>query len=358
MDLQLDLFAALAPESDEPSKPAPAPRRTAPPAAAASRTATTTSAPAPRAKHAGRERISDEQAHRTAAALGEAVADAWNRAHGGPDIAAPIGLVAALCLVRQRDTNGPDLKAQILAQKPRELIEMYQQIWAGHWQARPDLIDRARILHEWLNEPDAIDDHRAYCVKVVTEAALKAGILDLTGHADPIDRSRTDALSHVIMLLRSNGARQGLGEFHTPPSVTDMLAEVMLAELSAETSMDSKGPAAGQHIHDPAGGSGGMLRAAAQSLRWRGLDPADFVWSMVDVDAIAAACGAVNAIVWGLGPNVVVACDDSLANPRAVEDARAHARRVIEHRNQVMGMARMTAAIRQTQALLESAVAA
>ncbi|MER7512234.1 N-6 DNA methylase [Streptomyces lavendulae] len=302
--------------------------------------------------------MSDRDVHRTAVALGEAVADAWHRTHGGSDIAVPIGLVAALSLIRQHDANGPDLKAQILAQQPRELIEMYRQIWAGHWQARPDLIDRARILHEWLNAPDDIDDHRAYCVKAVTDAALKAGILDLTGHPDAIDRARTDALSHVIMILRSDGARAGLGEFHTPPPVTEMLGELMLAELSAETALESKGPAAGQHIHDPAGGSGGMLRAAAQALRWRGLDPADFQWSTVDIDQIAAACAAVNAIVWGLGLNVVVACDDSLLNPRAVEDARTHARAVIAHRDQVMGTARMIAAIRRTQALLETAVAA
>lgn len=356
MDLQLDLFGALASEPDEPSKPAPAPRRAAAPTVTTRRTVAAT--PAPRAKPAAGHRLSDEGAHRTAVALGEAVAGAWHRAHGGPDMAVPIGLVAALTLIRQRDAHGPDLRAQILAQQPRELIEMYRQIWAGHWQARPDLIDRARVLHEWLNAPGEIDDHRAYCVKVVTEAALKAGILDLTGHPDAIERSRTDALSHVIMLLRSDGARQGLGEFHTPPSVTTMLGEVMLAELSAETTMEAKGPEAGQHIHDPAGGSGGMLRAAAQALRWRGHDPADFQWSMVDIDQIAAACAAVNAIVWGLGPNVVVACDDSLANPRAVEDARAHARAVIAHRDQVMGTARMIAAVRRTQALLETAVAA
>lgn len=354
MDLQLDLFAALAAESDE---PVPAPRRTAPAAAPARPAAAAPpSAPSPRAKPAVRKRMSDEDVHRTAAALGEAVTDAWNRAHGGPDIAVPIGLVAALSLIRQHDAHGPDLKAQILAQQPRQLIEMYQQIWAGHWQARPDLIDRARVLHEWLNKPDEIDDHRAYCVKAVTEAALRAGILDLTGHPDPIDRARTDALSHVIMLLRSNGARQGLGEFHTPPSVSDLLAEATLSALSADLNMATMQP--GQHIHDPAGGSGGLLRSAAQALRWRGLDPADFQWSMVDVDAIAAACGAVNAIVWGLGPNVVVACDDTLANPNAVEDARAHARAVIAHRNQVMGTARMIAAIRQAQSLLESTVAA
>lgn len=357
MDLQLDLFATLAAEADEPARVAPPTRRTTAPPTAARRTVAAAPARVPQRKPAAGRQMSDEGAHRTAVALGEAVANAWHRTHGGPDIAVPIGLVAALSLIRQRDAQGPDLKAQILAQQPRELIEMYQHIWAAHWQARPDLIDRARILHEWLNSPEEIDDHRAYCVKAVTKAALNAGVLDLTGHPDAIERSRTDALSHVIMLLRSDGARQGLGEFHTPPSVTSLIGEMMLAELSAATSLEVKEPEAGQHIHDPAGGSGGMLRAAAQALRCRGLDPADFIWSMVDVDAIAAACGAVNAIVWGLGPNVVVACDNSLANPRAVEDARAYARRVIAHRDQMMGLARMTAAVRQMSALLESAVA-
>ncbi|WP_373298070.1 N-6 DNA methylase [Streptomyces abikoensis] len=62
---------------------------------------------------------------------------------------------------------------------------------------------------------------------------------------------------------------------------------------------DAKEPRPGEHVHEPACGSGGLLRAAAQGMRERGLDPASVHWSGVDIDQIAAACTAVNAIVWG-----------------------------------------------------------
>ncbi|MFD8985395.1 N-6 DNA methylase [Streptomyces sp. NPDC059564] len=261
--------------------------------------------------------------------------------------------MAALTLVRQKDSGGPDLKAQILTLEGDELVELYRQIWAKHWVHRPDLIERARILHEWLNNGRKADEHRVYAVRAVTQAALKGGILDLTGHSDPYERTHTDTLSHVMMLLRSNSAQQGLGEYHTPPSVADAMAEATVA-----VSMKAKKPEVGQHIHDPAGGSGGLLRAAAQRLRRLGFDPADFQWSMVDVDQIAAACGAVNMIVWGMGMRVTVACDDALSNPRAIEDAQAQARAAIAHRDEMLGKARVLAGIRATQQLLNKAVAA
>ncbi|MER6391238.1 N-6 DNA methylase [Streptomyces sp. NPDC001523] len=346
MSLQLDLFASAAPEPAPAPAPftATAPRVTRPEAASII-------APPRESDHRPRPARSHDL-HSKAFALGEAVTDAWHRAHGGSDIAVPIGLVAALALIRQRDAAGPSLEAQILGLDGVELIEMYRQIWAQHWAHRPDLIDRARVLHEWLNDTKAPDKDRVYAVKCVTRAALKGGILDLTGHPVPYERAQTDVLSHVMMLLRSSSARQGLGEFHTPPPVADMLAEVT---LTAQWALED--PRAGQHIHDPAGGSGGLLRAAAQTLRHRGFDPADFQWSMVDVDQIAAACGAVNMIVWGMGRRVTVACDNTLSNARAVEDAMAHARAVIAHRDEVLGKARIIAALNRTQALVEQIAA-
>ncbi|MGW0897672.1 N-6 DNA methylase [Streptomyces goshikiensis] len=349
MSLQLDLFASAEPKPAP--APAPAPRAFAAVAPRADRPAATNVTP-PREIDQRPRPARSQDLHSKAFALGEAVTDAWHRAHGGSDIAVPIGLVAALALVRQKDVAGPSLKMQILGLDGVELIEMYRQIWAQHWAHRPDLIDRARVLHEWLNDTKAPDKNRVYAVRCVTQAALKGGILELTGHPDPYERAHTDVLSHVMMLLRSNSARQGLGEYHTPPSVADMLAQV---SLSTQWALED--PKAGQHIHDPAGGSGGLLRAAAQMLRHRGFDPADFQWSMVDVDQIAAACGAVNMIIWGMGMRVTVACDNALANPRAVEDAMAHAQAVIAHRDEVLGKAKIIAALRRTQSLLEQVAA-
>ncbi|WP_406260528.1 SAM-dependent methyltransferase [Streptomyces chartreusis] len=342
---QLDLFAGL----EEEPEPVPATfAATQTPAVSSSPPPATVPSPRP-----PRPRVVRDP-HGQAMRIGEAVAGVWHRQHGGTRIEVPIGIVAALALIRQRDEDGPDLKAQILGQDDAQLIGMFREIWSMYWIHRPDLIDRARILHEWLNDEE-IDGHRAYVVRGVTKAALDYGLFDLTAHADPYLRAQADVLSPVMMLVRSSGAQQGLGEYHTPAPVADAMADLLAAESVFDVTLQANEPQRGQHIHDPAGGSGGLLRSAAQHLRERGQDPADFQWSMCDIDEIAAACGAVNAIIWSLGPRVTVACDDSLANPRAIEDAMKHARAVIEHRDETLGKARIIAAVRQAQQLLEQA---
>ncbi|MCX4666412.1 SAM-dependent methyltransferase [Streptomyces sp. NBC_01381] len=341
---QLDLFAAL----EEEPKPIPA-AFTAPKAPPAPSRPTLTAAATPARPH--RVKPSGDP-HGHAMRVGEAVAGVWHRQHGGPHIEVPIGIVAALSLIRQKDGSGPDLKAQILAQDRTQLIAMYREIWSTHWMHRPDLIDRARILHEWLNDEE-IDDHRAYLVRAVTKAALAQGLFDLTGHSDPYLRAQTDVLSPVMTLVRSSGAQQGLGEYHTPAPIADALAAGTIVGIPFAV----KEPRAGEHIHDPAAGSGGLLRSAAQYLREHDFDPAQFQWSMVDIDEIAAACAAVNSIIWNLGPRVTVACADSIANPNAVEEAMEHARAVFAHRDEMLGKARIIAALRQTEHLLEQASA-
>ncbi|WP_433547113.1 N-6 DNA methylase [Streptomyces sp. CA-294286] len=353
--MQLDLFAALQ-DDDTPKPPAPAPakppvRHEVPAPPIETRASSSTAVPArtapPRTLPMGK--IADPSQY--AFNVGEAVANTWHKNHGGTRIEIPIGIVASLALIGQKDKKGPDLKAQILAQNDRDLLEMYRQIWASHWMRRPDLVERARILHEWANE-EKHTRHELHMVRAVTKTALDKGLFDLTGHADPYLRSQADVLSPTLTMMRSTGAMQGLGEFHTPPQVTDAMAWAALADLSAEISDDGKSLAPGQSILDPAAGTGGMLRSAAQQIRHQGLDPADFTWAMVDIDPIAAACAAVNAMVWGLGPRVTVACDDSLANPRAVEDAMKQARGAFEHRDRTLGQAKMIAAVRQMQGLL------
>ncbi|MFG2143704.1 N-6 DNA methylase [Streptomyces sp. NPDC048696] len=281
-------------------------------------------------------------------AIAEAVTKVWHTGHGGNHSEVPLGLVAALALIRQKDSDGPDLRTQILHQSPADLVQMYREIWSAHWLQRPDLIDRARILHEWLND-DEVDEHRSHLVREVTKAALNGGLFELTGHHDPFVRSQTDVLSPVMMLLRSHGARQGLGEYHTPDPVAEAMSHVVVVAAVEDQFKTLKG---GEHIHDPAAGSGGLLRAAAQRIREFGINPANHQWSMVDIDEMAAACAAVNAIVWGLGYRVTVACDDSLANPNAVEDAMRHAREVIKHRDRMWEVAHMASAVGRAHQLM------
>ncbi|MCX5206688.1 SAM-dependent methyltransferase [Streptomyces sp. NBC_00237] len=361
--MQLDLFAALQDDDTPTPTPPPAPalapatfRRSAAtphtePRTTVSPAAQTTHTAAPRALPTGK--VNDPAQY--AFNLGEAVANTWHKNHGGTRIEIPIGIVASLALIGQKDKKGPDLKAQILAQNDQELWAMYREIWATNWRHRPDLVERARILHEWANE-EKQTRHELYVVRAVTKTVLDKGLLDLTGHADPYLRARADVLSPTLTMMRSTGATKGLGEYHTPPPVAEAMAIATLSTLSADSIMDGKKLAPGQSFLDPAAGTGGMMRAAAQNIREQGLDPAAFRWAMVDIDPIAAACAAVNAMVWALGPRVTVACADSLANPRAVEDAHEEARAAFEHRDRILGQLQMVAAVRRAQQFLEKTV--
>lgn len=256
MTQQLDLFAEFAADPE----PIPATFTAAPKPASSAHPEASPRLAEPTAPSTAHSRRAPRphpvrDPHRRALEIGEAVAERWHNRHGGTAIEVPIGVVAALSLIREKDPNGPDLKTQILTQDGPQLIEMLREIWSMHWMHRPDLIERARILHEWLN--DEVDEYRMHAVQAVAETALKRGLFDLTAHEDPFLRSATDVLSPVMMCLRSQGARQGLGEYHTPAPVADAMADMLAAGQVMDISLAVDAPRTGQHIHDPCAGSGG-----------------------------------------------------------------------------------------------------
>ncbi|MER6408998.1 N-6 DNA methylase [Streptomyces viridosporus] len=210
------------------------------------------------------------------------------------------------------------------------------------WARRPDLGARMAPLMGWLTE-DGVQE-KAHAVRRVTETALRHGILQLTGSPDPCHRSGTDVMSWTITSLRSHGARQGLGEYHTPPELCEAMAALLVGD---------EPPQKGRRFHEPAGGTGGMFRALAQHLRRLHLDPADYVWALNELEPIAAAGAAVNAIVWGLGPNVVIACGDSLARGDLQERAVRERRALFEERDRILARTAMVEAVREARALAE-----
>ncbi|GAA0694865.1 hypothetical protein GCM10010193_56940 [Kitasatospora atroaurantiaca] len=284
--------------------------------------------------------------HRRAASqVGEHVTSAWFSARGGSDIGIPIGIVGALAMMAPADEHGPDLGDQVLALNPAELTDLLRHIWRSYWLRRPDLIERALPLHDWLNHGEA-DSDLLYAAHKTAHAAINSGLLDITGHKDPSLRSDADVLSRLVMEMRSKAQRSGSGEFHTPNAVCDFMARILLG------SPEDLRP--GLSIHDPAAGSGSMLRAAAQHIRDAGHQPADFHWFANDIDPIAVACCAVNAIVWDLGPNVVIAKADSLAEPNWPSRARAERAEIIAHRNRTVERAATEAAWRRAARLLDT----
>lgn len=274
--------------------------------------------------------------------LGEAVAETWHASNwGGYRMDIPVSIVAALALFPIKGHTA-DVTRIISTCTDWELLQGYREIYAATWSSRPDLGARMAPLMSWLTE-DGVEE-KAFAVRRVTDTALRYGVLEMTGDPDPANRSDTDLMSWTITSLRSHGARQGMGEYHTPPELCDLMAGMTIGTVP---------PQVGSWFHEPAGGTGGMFRALAQELRYIDLDPADYKWAINDLDPLAAAGAAVNAIVWGLGPNVVVSCGDALQQGDVVDQAIRERTALIEERNQIVGYLATVEAYGEAMALAD-----
>ncbi|MFK0106478.1 N-6 DNA methylase [Streptomyces sp. NPDC091217] len=279
--------------------------------------------------------------------LGEAVAETWHASNwGGYRIDIPFSIIGGLALFPIKGHT--ETVARIISNSSDfELLQGYREIYAHTWAHRPDLGTRMAPLMGWLTEEGV--EEKAYAVRRVTETALRYGILQLTGDSDPWFRSDTDVMSWTITALRSHGARQGLGEYHTPPELCDMMAAMAVG---------NEPPEKGFRFHEPAGGTGGMFRSLAQHLRHQGADPADYEWGLNELEPLSAAGAAVNAIVWGLGPNVVIACGDTLAQADLQEQARRERKALFEERDEILARLAVAEAVQQAMTLADQLIGA
>jgi hypothetical protein len=121
----------------------------------------------------------------------------------------------------------------------------------------------------------------------------------------------------------------------------------------ARMTVGNEPPEKGAWFNEPAGGTGGMFRALAQYLRHLHLDPADYGWAINDLDPLAAAGAAANAIVWGLGPNVLVSCGDTLAHGDLPQQAARERVALVEERDQIVGYLAAVEAYGEAMALVD-----
>ncbi|GAA3722077.1 hypothetical protein GCM10022224_104130 [Nonomuraea antimicrobica] len=328
---QFDLFT-LAPPATAPSLPTPTP-------------ATTTRLPtpptAPRPTPAGGAAPQSQPSpplvdgdrkykltRRSAGDIAERAAETWHRRRVGDNLAIPLGIVAGLALLGQTGTDGTDTTTFVLGLRKRELLKFHQRIWGYAWIRHPYLVEIARPIHEWLNEEKEPPAKVIDTVHAVTHAALSSGLLAITGDPNPVMRCEADLLGMLLSRLRSEGARLALAEIHTPPDMADLIARIVF------DCGDELKP--GQWIDEPTAGTGGLLRSTALLMRMRGHDPHQFGWSMGEIDPIAAACAAVNAIVWDLGGNVLIHVGDTLAIGNGPSRAYAHRKAVEAHHKELV----------------------
>ncbi|REF00562.1 N-6 DNA methylase [Thermomonospora umbrina] len=276
--------------------------------------------------------------------IAEAVSAAWHNNHGGTTIEIPTGVVASLALVRQKPGT-PDIAEQWRAMTGEQFLKTIRWAWAGLWFVDPYLTEVAGPLHKWVDAE--VPERTMHAVRAVANAAMRAGLFRVTGHADPSLRADEDVLGHVLTWLRSHGQRKGLGEFHTPPDVSALTARMGL--------LDAKDLVPGSLFSEDTAGTGGIIRAQAQTLRNAGGDPAKMRWYMGDIDPIAVACAAINAVIWGLGPNVLCWCGDVIKDPTGPQQALRHRRDAWTRRRNVIDSARLIHATRRAEALLRGA---
>nr|BEK65648.1 hypothetical protein KPHV_28750 [Kitasatospora purpeofusca] len=346
---QLDLFAPVATADDDdgyfqPKAEEPRPYATLPPVAP----------PAPPAqKPAAKPKLrrfpvpSGTNPHEAARRVAESVADAWHNRHGGSRMEIPVGVVAALSLWPLKGPDAPLQADWMLGLDAKDLVQRMRECWAYWWTKRPDLVHRAAPIASWLDEP--LDTHMLGCVRAVADAAITNSLLTITGSMDPYDLAECDLMSWTITGLRSHGAREGLGEYHTPPEVCELMARMQLGDCS------DVGP--GFSLCDPAAGTGGLVRAVAQLMREHDIDPRTCRWHLCDLDPIAAAGAATNMLLWDLGPHTTVWRGDTLAQGdterRALEEKAA----IFEHRERLAAATALAHATGQAQRLLDQVFA-
>jgi hypothetical protein len=230
----------------------------------------------------------------------EAVDRTWHRSP--PAVAGrievPLSVVAALSLLTPDDAAG--VAASLSAMPAGVFAGLLRGVWRSYVNLRPDLTPRAYPLFSWLFTND-IPDPLLDAAQNTAHAAVTAGLFEVTG-TDA--RHEVDLLGVLLTEFRSESARKGHAQVYTPTDVAQVMADLLGVDDVAE----------GGSVHEPAAGTGGLFRAVAQAMRRAGRDPATVRWVAVDIDELAVACLAVNAVLWGLGPDVLLGVGNALTD--------------------------------------------
>ncbi|MEV8544521.1 hypothetical protein [Streptomyces sp. NPDC051572] len=249
-----------------------------------------------------------------------AVARNWwleNRG-GSSDLPIALGTLAALALAAPPTVHGPDYGDLLIPLDDEQLVDALRSVWNSFWHSRPELVDVARPLHGWLEDPS---DGQVRGLSDYARVLIRAGVLEYVSDVRRCEAD--DILGLLVQQMRSYEARQKQGQFFTPAIAANALAEVILTDRFPP----------GTQFLEPCAGTGTMIRAGAATLRFQGLEPASYRWWMNDLDEVNAACCAASSALWRLGPNVTITQGNSLRPPSELEQsAQERSSRVIQER--------------------------
>jgi hypothetical protein len=254
--------------------------------------------------------------------IAERVDEKWHAWHGHSDLEVPVSVVAVLSLVDPPPDRRNAVASELIGLDPAAFADTVRRLWTRFAMSRPDLVNRAwPLIEPWLGEQEMPSETTRDAHAIAVEA-LRTDLFALTDET----RWTVDLLGTVLTLVRTTSSLQARGQYYTPRDVTDLMARIL------------RPPQPGQAVNDPACGTGGLFRAAAETMRNAGHDPATAAWEGNDLDQLAVACCAINAVLWGLGTSVLLGVGDTLA-----ADWR---KRAIAERNEPVILMRQFAALR------------
>ncbi len=242
------------------------------------------------------------------------VAEAWHKGSGPGRPEVPLGVVATIAVAGMNAQRGPELAQMLRDQSSEEFITVARYAWAVTLHLRPDLTAWVYPLLSWLFD-DSDQELRAR-IKRTADAALDARQLDLTATDR---RYAADLLGPVLGALRAPANAKVNAQMYTPGDVARALTALALDDIKP-----------GQSFCDDTVGTGGLFRVAAETIRSRGLSPADMIWFGADIDELAVAATAVNSVIWRLGPRIVLYAGDTLAEPGWAAEAQRRRARFLE----------------------------
>ena len=265
-------------------------------------------------------------AYAAAETIARAAAGAWYRSHGPHHAEAMIGTVAALALdASAAPRPGPEYREHVAVSCSVDVGAWLSTVWAAAWIVRPDLISVAAPLYRWLEGSPAPEVLAA--AADTAQAAIDAGVLQFGARM----RHDADLLDFLVQEVHSHQAQKAGGVYHSPPEIGALMARLAL---------DGDLPQPGSRFADECAGTGELVRATAALLRELQIDPASMQWFLNDRDPVAAACAAVGAMLWDLGPRVTIGCADILAQPDWPRVAAREAAAARAHRDSLVALAR------------------
>jgi hypothetical protein len=279
------------------------------------------------------EIVSDNRAAvEKALAIARAATEAHRRSGCADEVGMLLGTVAALALHGQATAHEPASYVEELS--GAGLRAWLKDFWAAAWIVRPDLVSATGPLTTWLQVPGRSGRTLARGARLAATAAIEAGLFEF------VERHRRDAdlLGAVMTEARPSAVRSERRIFHSPGGV---------AALAALAGADG----AKMRFSEDACGTGQLARAAADSLRAAGRDPAGLCWYLNDADPLSAACTAANAWLWDLGPNVLIGSADISRDPAWEHAAAAAAAGAIRERDEMIHVSGKAASILAAVAL-------